>query len=44
VKTIAFRALCGRGNKQGISLRRLLIFGPAGLSGVRGWIREWLKR
>jgi hypothetical protein len=33
----------GRRNKHGIPLRRLLIFGRAGLSEVQSWVKEWLK-
>jgi len=33
----------GRRNKHGIPLRKLFIFGRAGLPELRGWVREWLK-
>jgi hypothetical protein len=44
VLSIQFYRRPGRRNKHGIPLRKLLIFGRDGLTEVRGWVKEWLKR
>jgi hypothetical protein len=42
-KSIRLSLNCGKRNKDGIPLPRLLIFGKNGQREVKEWVKEWLK-